>query len=407
MLQRFKSWLENQRSFLFSWYAKDAQETQEPERSLIDLPDPIRQTLVEGIADLPSNPAEQEAITLALNEAFERWRRNPSYANNSIVVLSSPIAAVSRILIESLEDWSKQQQISLNMLPWTARPDDITAIKPKLEHDLETAENIGEEEIEVFVIPNLSWCFLRSLEGLEGIEYLQSLLCNGATNRFWIIGGGQVGWEYLNSVCSIGAYCGETFFLPPIPAEKLEEWFEPILTQLNITYDDPSLEKQILNSDKNNKANYFEHLAEISQGVSTVAVQGFLKSIRYIEPEEEDTEESQIEKIIEQISQLPDSSQENIESDRLVAQIPKLPSLPDLESTDRYLLYSLLLHGDLTMSALSNSLGDSEAEVQARLQILRRQGIVEQNNRILKINPIYYPKLKRELANNNFIINEQ
>ena len=95
------------------------------------------------------------------------------------------------------------------------------------------------------------------------------------------------------------------------------------------------------------------------------------------------------------------------DSKSLIAQTPKLPKLPTLESVDRYLLYSLLLHGDLTLSTLAASLGDEEAEVQARVQVLRQQGVIEQRNRVLKINPIYYLQLKRELAANNFIINRQ
>lgn len=405
MLKNFKNWLKDRRSFLLSWYTKDSQEDQEPERSLIELPDPIRQKILEGVSDLPSNPVEQKAITKALNETFELWRENPTNADNSIVILSSPIAAVSRILTETLEDWSKKQQVSLKMIPLKARPNDITNIKYKLEDYLQKLET-EKEETEVLVIPNLSWCFLRSLYGLEGIEYLQSLLCDGSKKRFWIIGGGQVGWEYLNSVCSIGAYCGKVFLLPPISPEELGKWLEPILESLSIAYDEPSFDKQILDSDKEHKTHYFEKLAEVSQGVSTVAVQLFLKSIRYLDEEEEEEADSQAEQIIDKITDIADSSEQKFESKNLIAQVPELPELGDLESADQYILYSLLLHGDLTIHALAESLGDSDEEVQARIQLLRRRGIVEQKKGIYKINPIYYPNLKRNLANNNFIIEE-
>ena len=36
--------------------------------------------------------------------------------------------------------------------------------------------------------------------------------------------------------------------------------------------------------------------------------------------------------------------------------------------------------------------------------MLRREGIIEQREQVLKINPVHYPALKQELANNNFII---
>lgn len=390
MLKQFRTWLANNRSFLFSWYSKDSQETQEPERSLLELPDSLRKKLVDAIENLDSNTADRDAIASALDEAFELWLSDPDNADNSIVILSNPVTAVSRILSETLQKWTEQKQVSMRLLPLTARPTEIESTKSKLEHYLDrqsTDNDSDEQEPEVLVIPNLSWCFLRSLEGLEAIEYLQSLLCHGSKHRFWIIGGGQVGWEYLNSVGNIEAYCGKIFSLPAIKPEKLQEWLEPIVKELEITFDKPRIEQQLLDGDQDDQTNYFERLADISEGVSTVAIQGFLKSIHYEEIDEED--------------------ETKLQQKHLVAQSPKLPDLPDLESADQYLLYSLLLHGDLTISALAESLGDLESDVQARVQVLRRQGVVEQRGKVLQINPIHYPKIKQELASNNFIINKQ
>ena len=389
-VKKFREWISQQRNFLFARYTKDAKETQEPERSLIDLPAPIRKKLVALVEDLQSNPADKEAIASAIEESFKIWRENPRNADNSVVVLSSPVTAVSRILSETLEEWTAQKQLPLKLLSFTARPYAVETIKSKLEHELKSkVEDDDDEPLEVVVIPNLSWCFLRSLDGLEGIEYLQSLLCRGSKNRFWIIGAGQVGWEYLHSVCAIEAYCGEVFVLPAIEPEKMESWFDPIIDELNITFDEPRIDKQIFDGATDNKKGYFKHLADISKGVGTVAVQIFLKSICYEEAEE-----------IEGIKIEHEQIEQNI-----VAQTPRLPELPDFESADQYLLYSLLMHGDVTVSALSESLGDMESEVQARVQVLRREGIVEQRGQVLKINPIHYPKVKRELAANNFIIN--
>ena len=382
MFERFRNWLGSRRHFIFSWYTKDSQETQEPERTLIELPAEIRHKLVEAVENLPSNSTETEAIVSHVEEALTLWRKNPSNVNNSVVIMGSPITAVTRILIEALEDCTEQKQIPIQLLPFTARPDYIESIKSKLEHYLKRKSS-DNQELEVVIIPNLSWCFLRSFEGLAGIDYLRSLLCDGSENRFWIIGAGQVAWQYLNSIYTLEAYCGEVFTLPEIPPEKLQAWLKPIVKEFEIIFDKPRLDQQILDKDKDNEAHYFDILADIFQGVGTVALQGFLQSIRYKEAETK-----------------PDSKS-------LIAQTPKLPKLPTLESVDRYLLYSLLLHGDLTLSTLAASLGDEEAEVQARVQVLRQQGVIEQRNRVLKINPIYYLQLKRELAANNFIINRQ
>ena len=390
-IKKFRAWLTDRRNFLFARYTSDKQETQEPEKTLIELPPATREKLINDIAELPSNPADKKAIVSTLDKAFDLWREDPDNANNSVVVLSSPVAAVSRILSETLEEWAKQKQIPINLLPLKIRPAEIETIKSALEKYLKEEGLEDENRLEVAIIPNLSWCFLRSLNGLGGIEYIQSLLCNGSKNRFWIIGGGQVGWQYLNSVCSLEAYCGEVFTLPETSSEDFQDWLEPIVNDLDLTFEDPRIDKQIFDGDKDNKTSYYDRLASISKGVATVAVQLFIKSLKYVEIDS-DEDKSESDK-----SSPPPKS--------LIAQTPKLPNLPDFESQDRYLLYSLLLHGDMTIAGLAESLGDMDSEVQAQVQLLRREGVVEQKNKIVKINPIYYPRIKQNLASNNFIIN--
>ncbi|WP_319419616.1 winged helix-turn-helix domain-containing protein [Pleurocapsa sp. FMAR1] len=398
MFKGFKSWLADNRNFVFSRYTKDSEKTQEPEKSLIELSPEVRKKLVEDTENLSSNPADKKAIVDALDEAFERWQANPNNNNNSIVILSSPVAAVSRILSETLEDWTKQKQIPMKLLPLQARPVAAEKIKSKLEHYLkqqQPEDDEPEEQSEVIAIPNLSWCFLRSLEGLEGIEYLQSLLCDGSKNRFWIIGGGEVGWEYLNSVCNLEAYCGKVMTLPEIEPEEFQDWLEPIIKNLDITFDKPGIDKRLLEGDKSNKTNYFNRLADISEGISTVAVQAFLKSIHHKE----------IDEVEDFLKDIETDVEHKLSEKVVVAQTPHLPDLADLESADQYLLYSLLLHGDITISALAESLGDEQSQVQNRVQVLRNKGVVEQQEKVIKINPIHYPKIKRELAQNNFVIN--
>ncbi len=393
-IEKFWSWLADKRNFIFDRFTRDSQQTQEPEKSLIKLPLELQTKLVDALENLPSNPSDQQAIAKCLDQAYELWQENCNNANNSVVILSSPVTAVSRILFETLEEWAEQKQVLLKLLSLKARPIDIEDVASKLEQYLKSSDavqNSAEHQREIVVIPNLSWCFLRSMEGLAGIEYLQLLLCNGSRNRFWIIGGDEVGWQYLNSIFGLEAYCGKVFTLPGINSGELQEWLEPVLQDLDIMFDNPRIDRQILDREKDNKTNYFEHLTDISRGVSTVAVQAFLKSIYY-----EEIDQDQNGKDIAQP-----------QGKRLIAQTPQLPQLPDLESADQYLLYSLLLHGDLTIGSLAQSLGDLEMEVQTRVQLLCRKGVIQQQDRVIKINPIYYPRVKQVLTNNNFIISRE
>ncbi|MEO0770097.1 MAG: ArsR family transcriptional regulator, partial [Cyanobacteria bacterium J06649_4] len=59
---------------------------------------------------------------------------------------------------------------------------------------------------------------------------------------------------------------------------------------------------------------------------------------------------------------------------------------------------------DLTIRALAESLGDAPQVVNNQVQVLRNANVIEQKDGVVKTNPVHYPKLRRELAKNNFII---
>ena len=190
---------------IFSWYTKDRNQLQEPTKSLVELPRPIREKLIAATNKLTDNPADTEAICSCINEAFEQWRDRPQSAENSIVILTSPVMVVSRIIITILENWTEKKQVSVKILPWNERPADANSIQSKLQQYIEEeAEETKGELSEVIVIPNLNWCFLRSMDGLDGIDYLQKMLLHDR-DRFWIIATGKVTWDYLNSISDIEA----------------------------------------------------------------------------------------------------------------------------------------------------------------------------------------------------------
>lgn len=442
LFDRFKTWLVKRRDFLYSWTTRDYKEIQEPEISLEELPPKLREKLVAATRNLPLPPADRESVISAIDEKFEQWRSEPESADNSVVIVSSPVTPVSRVMAEGLRDWAEKRQIPLKLLSWTARPDNVEAIARELRQALKLGiTKASSESLEIIVIPNLGWCFLRSLEGLEGIDYLRSMLLRDRS-RFWIIGAGLVCWDYLNSVTNLDAYCGEVFPLPRLEGKSLKAWLTPIFSEFNISLAKPKLDSHLLDGDTSVEDKYFDKLASVSAGVSVVAVQAFLHSLGYKtseqiakDPNAHDNSrqnllaEGRLEKIIpeglkqkadelknrakaamsdeEESPPLRSKTDETSENDKiLVAENPDLPKLPHLSPDDHYILYSLLLHGDISLSALTETLGDEEYKVRAQVQILRRAGIVEERNQILQINPIYYPKLKQELASNNFVIDK-
>ena len=383
ILQQFKTWIFKSRSFLFSWYTKDRDRIQEPTKSLVELPPSLREKLITAVNKLSDNPTDTEAIRACISDSFKQWRSNPNSTNNSIVILTSPVMVVSRIIIEIIETWAKQEQVLVNILPWNERPNNADLIQIKLEEYIEKKPKDTSKQIEVMVIPNLAWCFLRSMDGLDGIDYLQKMLLHDSS-RFWIIATGQITWDYLNSITDIEADCGSVVALKKLESDSLQQWLEPVISELKITFADPDLESQILDADQDNETIYFEDLASVSQGASVIAIQAFLASVSY------------------QIESEPGCEEHGV----LKAQSPELPKLPDLDSIDHYILYSLLLHNDITLSALAYSISDRESRIRKRIKFLREEGLVEEQDEILKVNPIYYPNIKQELINNNFVIND-
>ena len=491
-LKEFKQWLLNKRHFRTAWFAKDPHLTPEPDEALSHLPDDIADDLRAAINDLPVNRREEAALLEALDDAIAHWRENSHLASNSIVVLAHPVSSVARILTDSLHTLRshKDNPLDIKLLDWVERPPNSGSIKAQIKEKLGWKEEDFPDDIEtgernhhslkksdgdtqdkrqtLAVIPNLCWCFLRSADGLEGVDYLQETLLSDRS-QFWVIGSGQVGWEYLKSTMKFHAYCGKAVDLPTLSGQQLQEWFEPIIDRFNIRFSDAAIHKRLsdptdllhmdlsvdqpisaiseisqevtatvksslravrdevfaekdeakqADPDSSPKREYFHRLAEISDGVSVVALQLFVKSLRYQDILEENLAREPKKTVEEgRPRQLPYSpvvgsaEQDNPEKagdkepeKEIVAGQPKLPSLPELSQSDLYLLYSLMLHGDLTIRALANSLGDAPQIVNNQVQMLRNAGVIEQKNGVIKANPVHYPKLRRELSRNNFII---
>ena len=474
-IRSFRKWLIGQRYFRVAWFAKDEQILPDPEEALANLPKAIADNIVAETDHLPVPSHYEAAVVEVLKQTISQWKKRPSMVPNSIVVLGHPISSISRILLSSIEKYNNEEEIDdqaleVNLLDWVERPPKTNSIakqiKQKLgrpEHedidDYKDGSDISKEDMSALnlaIIPNLGWCFLRSVEGLEGIDYLQDTLLRDRS-QFWIIGSGQVGWDYLNSTLKLNAYCGSVIELPALTGEQIQDWLTPLVEKFEIAFSDAAIHKRMeqaqsllseakesiehpaaaisdltqevsatvhasirtlknevfstedTDEDTTARRDYFDRLADISDGVAIVTLQLFIKSLRYKVVEEERAEKpdvfGDIPPRLDSDGKEDKTLRPEIKGDRrLVAVTPKLPPLPELSQSDMYLLYSLMMHGDLTIVAVAESLGDAPQIANNRVQFLRKAGIIEQRGEVVKVNPIHYPKLRRELARNNFII---
>ncbi len=508
-LKNFGRWIKKKRPFRVEWFAKDPQQKLAPEEALFNMPEPMSEKLIEAANRLPIPAKAKKVVMDELQDALNDWRSRPHASANSLVIMADPVSSVSRILTSSLNELrakSEKASLDVSILDWVERPAKVNTIKQQIknklklsEEDLEpTADSSDSQDSEaqtgevysgedepfnsslleedpsgrrnLIVVPNLCWCFLRSADGLDGLDYMQELLPRDRA-QFWAIGTGIVGWEYLKSTLKFHAYCGKTVHLPALSGEDLQAWLTPLIEEFDIRFSNAALHKRL--QDQNHlfdldfdgqeplemlseitqevsasvqssvrslkdevlqhdasleedtpKRDFFERLTVVSDGVSEVALQLFIKSLRYREVnqvvEDPTTEDDRKGVVLEEVSASDSKKERTVDAEepeenssesadtqkahRLIATTPKLPFLPELSQSDLYLLYSLMLHGDMTVTALAESLGDSPNVVTNQVQVLRNQGIIEQRERVLKVNAIHYPKVRRELAKNNFII---
>ncbi|MEA5580223.1 hypothetical protein VB620_02585 [Nodularia harveyana UHCC-0300] len=377
-----------------SWLSQA--KTTNPANVLNKPPDDLIQHFSQKLGQL-SHPQEyRTAIQETLASALADWQQNVTSAN-SLVILGCSVEPIAEIMQESLTDeFSKGCKIIYPLAQCQRSPNCSSlekaisqALCDEPESQAADYESDANQELTqrqtLVVIPSLADCFLRCIEGWEGIEFLQNTVIKDKS-RFWLIGCTYSAWTFLDEVCQVSAYLEQVHPLPKLNGDALQKWLVPVTEELNL--DD---------SDEDTKKNYWKSLASLASGVGSVAAQLWLQGLRIPTGD---------------ISDAVSESQSTLTSEGVTLEIPVnlqqtkpiLPSLPDLTPTDRYLLHSLLLHGEMTRSHLALSLGENEQIVRSRVQMLQRAGVIVQQRDQLNIYPAYYPSLKIELINNNFLI---
>ncbi len=299
------------------------------------------------------------------------------------------------------------------------------------------------------LVPLLDWCFLRCVDGFDGIEWLQTTVL-GDRARFWVLGCNTWAWQYLDQVCQISAYFQQQFVLPPLSSYAIKEWLAPVMDKVHLDivadegHDVKQLQLQIEGQDTDpgnwfsSQERYcFERLESRSRGVSSVAADLWLRSLSLAPTDESNGEssshdapdpvfthdgnrsnrrESQSSSAPTHSAQLDsgdktteapqESLRQSSEHPWLKQDISSLPGLPSLTKGDRYILYSMLLHGQISVPHLALTLGEDESRVRAQVQALLRAGIVNRHHGQVRVDPSYYLSIRADLERNNFLIGE-
>ena len=337
-------------------------------------------------------------------KVLKQWKKDKSSVNH-LFVLVSPIEATKVILNQTLEEID-DETLRMELLSWTARPDEYSTFKSQLNSKLESGENDPETNNNqtpesLVIIPDLSLCFLRCIEGLDGIEYLFDLILKDRS-RFWLVGCNQWAWNYFDYLYKVNTCFEHIFHLPTLNAVQLKQWLTPVYENLDLEFANNQNDADNQDNEWREEDNwispdekqYFERLADISEGLSQPAAYLWLDSLRYLkQPEETDSETVELGK--------------NQPEKQLILKRATLPDLPELTKEDQYLLSSIGLHGEISLSALAVSLGDPENLVRIQVQRLLRTRIIWGQQEQFRLSPNSYPRLKRDLIDNQILAGEQ
>ena len=352
-----------------------------------NLPPVVVSSLTKAIQNLPVAAEHIKALQSTLEKALKTYEEDNDAANE-LVILSSPVEPLSKIIRESINNWQPPEGWKIKLLSRSTKPDSYVHISQLLKNDLgidaeaEVNENSPSLK-ELIVIPSLELYFLRQIYGLDGIEYLRELIFKD-TSRFWLIGCNNLAWEYLDYVYKITAYFETSINLPQLDGSAMQQWLMPVLanTNINLNWGGEATEER-----EAKLKSHFDRLADTSRGSLAVAAELWWRSLRL--PETEESSEKTENPVNNTVVKL----------DKV--KLLELPS--DLTAQDRYLLFSLLLHQKMTLQDLALSLGDSESTIQFELQKLVRTGIIKRDRLSFSINPAHYPRLQSYLKHNNFI----
>ncbi|MEM6448425.1 MAG: hypothetical protein AAF704_17930 [Cyanobacteria bacterium P01_D01_bin.123] len=393
--------LERLQTHIEAWFHH--RQSERPESSSRDLPAEAKQALIEAIANLPPHPVHCEALAEAIARSLTT-RDEPSEARNALVVLSSPVEPFGPILQAVLKHppWALYPVAVVDTI--AARATQPAAVLAELRQNIDTLpapvatpqaeaqteiakiaalEDCEIDPIEIAAIPALSECFVRCIEGMNGIESVWTTLARD-TSRFWIVGCNQWAWKYLKRTTQIHSYFSNTLQLPALKGPELQAWLAPVQAQLEQILPDITIPEWSEESDRQ----FYDALAHAANGLAIAAAPIWLESF-------------QLEILSNESNH--DDSVEN-PSFKIKRNKPSRPRLPELDNSDRYLLYSVLLHGGTNIERLAQGLGDSVSTVGSQVRQLLRSRVLVLREDNIRVNPPFYPGLKSSLHGHNFLV---
>lgn len=359
------------RSAWFDWLARllpTKNTEQEDKQKELDLPDP------QFLSQIAPNLDRQD-IFAALNSALTDFAQ--SNATRAIVI--PPHGELSSVLV----DWADIHGYFVVPAP---------SIEQILTSDLSVIEQPFSKGPPL-LIPDLEHWFVRDASGLSLIRALVEQLLKSEVRC--LVGCASWSWSFLRHVAPMDLL--QPLILAPLDAEKLNRWLS------NSAYIDSNaiafkqadngypIFKRSDHDTDTERSNYLEYLSAYAQGTPGLARAYWSHSLRTAPATDKKTEDA-----------VPEASAQTL----WVKPWNDLdwPAIPTPgNKADTFVLHAVLLHGGLAPELLPRVTGLPLHDVSRSVGELIHAGLLEAHEGRLRITPLGYPCVYRQLNSEGFL----
>jgi predicted house-cleaning noncanonical NTP pyrophosphatase (MazG superfamily) len=362
----------------------------------------------EKIAELPFiyrrlfdfNKEVDDRFYIRKPEQFERFKKGYELWQNQF---PSTLAIVgekgsgksifTRILIKEI--LIKNDVIEINFRDTIWKPKDLVSkISNALKiDDVETIDDLiaaikRKKKRVVVILENVQNCYIRNISGFEAIEQLMLLISETNKEVMWITSTTKYGWVFLDRVVNISDYFTHTVETDNLVAEQIEQLIlkrhRASGYQLHFLADDATKKsrtfKKLMGDEKKTqeflKDRYFEKLAKLAEGNSSIAMIFWIRSINeyddthfYINPFNFNT----------------------------------INRIDELDSEELFAMAAFVLHDSLTANELSEIMHQPLRNSKLIVSRLTSRSILYSTDNGHMLNQLIYRQVVRVLKEANFI----
>lgn len=333
-------------------------------------------------------------------EQFERFKKAYELWQNefpSTCAIVGEKGAGKSIFIRLLiqEIFTKHEVLEINFKDTMWEPDQVMQ---KIAEDLKIKDVENLEDLidaigrkkkrTVVMLENIQNCYIRNISGFEALEQLMLLISETNKNILWVTSCTRYGWLFLDKVMNVGDYYTHTVETDNLSPEQIKQLVIKRHTasgyQLKFISDEATKKsrayKKVMNDEEKTqeliREKYFEKLAKLSEGNSSIAMIYWIRSIRefddthfYISPFE----------------------------------FGAIQRIEELDSNELFSLAAFVLHDSLNAKELALIIHKPERECKLTLSRLASQAILVKNEQGLGLNQLIYRQVVRALKEANYI----